>query len=245
MNLNFSILLYSISIVFIAGFIRGYSGFGASMIIVTGLSIVFKVSEIVPPLLLLEVIASLYLLRGIYKKTDWSSLTFLLGGIVFGTPIGVYSLKGIPDKEMSVIVSLIVLFLVPFLWKGFKLKEMPGKFYTVITGFVSGIINGTAAIGGPPVIIFYFSSPKGVEVSRASLIVFFLITDIFASALCGASGLITIKTFYLTGIFIAPLVAGLYFGSRSFIKTDPEIFRKRVISLISIMAVSTFVKAVL
>jgi len=233
------ILVYTILIVLVAGYVRGYSGFGASMIIVIGLSLFYPITEIVPAILLLEIIASSYLLPKVFRQVDWSSLSVLLIGVLVGTPLGVYLLSNLPDSIMRSAVSIIVIGLIPLLWRGFSLKTMPGTKLTVFTGALSGIINGSAAIGGPPVILFYFSSPKGADISRASLIAFFLVTDIMASGACAFNGLITAKTFWLTGISIIPLVIGLTLGSRSFFKTDPEIFRRRVLLLLMVMAITT------
>ncbi len=239
MPVSLPIFVYTIIVVLIAGYVRGYSGFGASMIIVVGLSLFYPITDIVPAILLLEIIASSYLLPKVFRQVDWSSLSILFVGVSIGTPLGVYLLSNLPDSIMRSAVSIIVIGLIPLLWRGFSLKRMPGTKLTVFTGALSGVINGSAAIGGPPVVLFYFSSPKGTDISRASLIAFFLVTDLIASGVCGFNGLITTKTFWLTGSFIIPLVIGLTLGSRSFFKTDPEIFRKRVLVLILFMAITT------
>lgn len=56
-----------------------------------------------------------------------------------------------------------------------------GAAYVRGYGGISGLFNGSAAIGGPPVILFFFSSPTHAHVSRASLIAFFLGSDMIAS----------------------------------------------------------------
>ncbi len=243
--LDFNILTLSyISVVLlVAGFIRGYSGFGASMVIITGLSLVLPVMVIVPVILLLEVIASSFLMPGVYKEIDWSSLTLLLVGVIIATPIGIYILAHTPDSYMRAAVSILVITMIPFLWKGFSFKKMPGKKTTFCTGAISGLINGATAIGGPPIVLFYFSSPKGINISRASLIGFFLFTDIIAFGIAGLNGLVTGKIFYMVCTFLVPLVIGLYIGSRSFIKTEPELFRKKVLLLLALMAIATLIRS--
>lgn len=243
MSIEIPYVIYAAVVIMVAGLIRGYSGFGMSITIVVGTSLVFRVSEIVPVVLLLEVIASSYLIPKIFDKVDWPSLVPLLAGIAIGTPLGVHLLVSLSDVTMRIIVALVVLALLPLLWKGFRLKRMPGKAVTIITGTVSGLMNGAAAIGGPPVVMFYFSSPKGVEISRASLIAFFLVTDIIASVFCAYNGLLTTYTLTLTGIFVIPLIIGLALGSRSFLKTEPEVFRKRVLLILMIMAVVILIRS--
>lgn len=235
--------IYALGIVFLAGFIRGYSGFGASVIIVIGLSLVFPVVEIVPVVLILEVLASGFLLPKVYQKVEWRSLSILLMGVVIGTLPGVYLLANLPDRIMRLAVSILVVILVPLLWKGVRLERTPGTLLTLTTGLFSGLFNGGAAIGGPPVVLFYFSSPTGADISRASLIAFFLVTDIIASSYCYFNGLISFATLKQTLIFIIPLVIGLFLGARFFFKSDLEVFRKRVLGLMLLLALATLVRS--
>ena len=40
--------------------------------------------------------------------------------------------------------------------------ELPGPAATAAVGGVSGVLNGAFAMGGPPAILLYFSSPAAV-----------------------------------------------------------------------------------
>ncbi len=120
---------------------------------------------------------------------------------------------------------------------------MPGKPTTVFIGFFSGLFNGGASIGGPPIVLFYLSSPSRVAASRASIIVFFLGTDLIASALCTWQGLITLKTLSFTGILIIPMIIGINIGNRMFSFAEPEEFRKKVMILLLLMAIVIIVRA--
>ncbi|MCP4757616.1 MAG: sulfite exporter TauE/SafE family protein [Proteobacteria bacterium] len=236
--------MFSVAVVLAAGFVRGFSGFGFSMIMVVCLSMVFSPVEIVPVILLLEVAASLWMLPRVWRQVDWPSLKWLYLGIAAGTPTGVYLLATIPGRPMRAAIALVVMILVVLLWRGFRLKRMPGKPATVLTGLISGAINGSASIGGPPVILFFFSSPAGITVSRASLIAFFFGTDLLASGICAAHGLVKVDTLILAAIFLVPLILGLIAGSRSFIRTDPEAFRKKVMVLLLLMSVTMLTRTV-
>ncbi|MBC2744407.1 MAG: sulfite exporter TauE/SafE family protein [Desulfosarcina sp.] len=177
-----------------AGIIRGYSGFGFSMIAVMSVTLVLPPSEVVPIILMLEVVASLWLLPRVWRQVDWKSLVWLSAGVLVGTPVGVYLLANIPPRPMRAAIAVVVMVMVVLLWTGFALKQMPGRGKTVVVGALSGVLNGSATIGGPPVILFYLSSPASIAVSRASLIAFFLGTDIVAFLLCLQQGLVTTKT---------------------------------------------------
>ena len=225
-------LAYAATAVLIAGFIRGYSGFGFSMTVVLSLSMIFRPVEVVPVVLLLEIGASSMLLPQVWRKVDWRSLGWLCIGMAVGTPLGVAMLVNVPVQPMRAAIAVIVIVLVMLLLSGFSLKKQPGTPATLATGLTSGTLNGAATIGGPPVILFFFSSQAGVDISRASVIAYFFATDILASAICVARGLILQQTLVLTGILVIPLIIGIQAGNRSFFRTDPETFKKRVMLLL-------------
>ena len=68
------IIAFSALAVFVAGIIRGYSGFGFSMIATTSLTLVLPPVEVIPVVLALEILASASLLPRVWKQIDWKSL---------------------------------------------------------------------------------------------------------------------------------------------------------------------------
>ncbi|RYF80996.1 MAG: sulfite exporter TauE/SafE family protein, partial [Comamonadaceae bacterium] len=59
------LLAYSLCVVFAAGVVRGFAGFGFSAIAVAGLSLIVSPAQVVPAIFALEILASLSQLRGI------------------------------------------------------------------------------------------------------------------------------------------------------------------------------------
>lgn len=238
-------LVFSGCVILFAGIIRGYSGFGFSMIAVVSLSLVIPPAEIVPVILVLEVLASLWLLPGVWRQIHWRSLSWLSIGVLIGTPAGVYLLTNISPNFMRAAIAVVVMVLVILLWCGFSLKTVPGRGKTVITGLVSGVLNGSATIGGPPVILFYLSTSTVAAVSRASLIAFFLGTDILAFVICLTQGLVTPKTGMMCVSSLIPLLLGLRVGNHFFSLSKADAFRKKVLILLMALAVIALVRAIL
>jgi uncharacterized membrane protein YfcA len=214
------------------------------MIVMISLSLVLPPAEIVPMILLWEVSASVWLLPRVWRQVEWISIFWLLMGVFFGTPIGVFLLTRIPAKPMQAGISAAVIFLVILLWRGLRIANKGGWMTAGLVGMASGILNGGATIGGPPVVLYYYSSKTDLSRVRASLIAFFLATDLFAAIICTTQGLLTSKSIALTGILLIPLVIGLTLGSKSFFKTDQEIFRRRVMVLLVILSIASLIQAI-
>jgi uncharacterized membrane protein YfcA len=111
-------------------------------------------------------------------------------------------------------------------------------------GVVCGVFNGAAAIGGPPAILLYLSSPAAVAVSRASIIAYFFGINLVTLGVAGYRGLLTPDTFSLAALCLVPLVAGLALGSRIFQRIDPASFRRNVLLLLAALAIAGLLRSV-
>jgi len=231
--------------VFIAGIIRGYSGFGFAMVAVTSMSLVLPPAQVVPIVLILEVFASIRLIPQVWRKIDWYSLRWLLTGSLFAIPAGVYFLATIPAEPMRIFISALVLIAAILLLTGWAWRRMPGRPLILTTGLACGLLNGAAAIGGPPVILFYLSSPAGVAVSRASIIAYFLGIDVISLVVASIQGLTTLETLRLTIMALLPLLGGIHLGSRLFKNINESAFRQHVLILLIILALIGLLKGLL
>ena len=69
-------------LVFLAAIVRGYSGFGFSLLAITSLSLIFPPAQVIPAIFMLEIAASLHMLPAIWRDVHWRSLSILLMGTV-------------------------------------------------------------------------------------------------------------------------------------------------------------------
>lgn len=236
MGPNWIATIVALVAVLTAAVIRGYSGFGFAMVAVTGMSLVIPPALVVPVVLLLEVVASIQLLPQVWRDISWASLRCLFVGSVAAIPLGVFLLASLPETPMRVGISILVLATAILLARGFALKRMPGCKFTLWVGVLCGVFNGAAAIGGPPAILFYLSSPAGIAVSRASIIVYFLGIDLLTLAMAAYRQLVTVQALYLAAACLVPLFAGIALGSRIFQRIDQALFRRNVLYLLMALA---------
>ena len=132
--MNWGLAIYATVCVFTAAIVRGYSGFGFSLLAITSLSLMFPPTEIIPPIFMMEIAASLSLLPGIWKDIHWRSLGLLGAGCLVGTPIGVWFLASAPAAPMKIALASAVLVSVGFLWFGYTRRTMPSAAQTIATG---------------------------------------------------------------------------------------------------------------
>jgi uncharacterized membrane protein YfcA len=235
---------FSVLIIFLAAIVRGFSGFGFSLLSITGLSLLYAPAEIVPAIFLLELAASINLLPSIWKDIHWRSLAPLTIGCLLATPIGVWFLANIAPAPMQLALALFVLVATGLLWWGFALKSMPGLAGSTAAGAASGLANGAFGIGGPPVILFYFASPAGAAAGRASMIAYFLATDTIGLINQYFQGLLNWGVVERAAVYVPALMLGVWLGARGFKSVDQGKFRQAVLLLLAIMALVIGARAI-
>lgn len=238
-------LAIAVGFVFLAAIVRGYSGFGFSLLAITSLSLLFAPAQVIPAIFMLEIAASIHMLPGLWRDIHWGSVLPLIVGTAIGTPFGVYALAHVPVPPMQVALACFVLVATVLLWRGFALKTMPNRPATLGIGAAAGVANGAFGIGGPPVILFYFASPAGNAVGRASLVAYFMTTDLVGLGFLSREGLVTWAATLKALVFLPALLAGVWLGGRSFKTADPATFRKYVLAILAVLAVLTAAKGLL
>jgi uncharacterized protein len=236
-------LSYLAAVVGAGSFIRGFTGFGSSMIYVVGLTFALPASEAVPVILLLEIAATVRLLPAVWSQVEWRSVGLLTLGGVVATPVGLAVLTHLPRAPMQAAIAVVVLGVCVLLRAGFRLKRQPKTAGTLLVGLTCGILTGATSTGGPPAVIYYFSGPLAVAIGRASLIALLGALDLLASGMAAYSGLIVGETLLRTALAIPPMVLGTWAGERVFRRADPEGFRRWVIVVLAALSVISFGRA--
>ncbi|MFQ9492302.1 MAG: sulfite exporter TauE/SafE family protein [Bilophila wadsworthia] len=224
---------YVFTAVFLAGIVRGATGFGFSMIMIVLLTLFFPPAQVAPVILFWEVLASIGHLPFVYKQVHWKSLRWLALGVALGTPFGVYCLVSIPVDAMRLIINAVVLILTSMLYCGLRPKNAPTPPQTTGVGLLAGVINGASANGGPPIILFFLSARSGQPLPRW-LIAFFLFTDVWACSLQRGSPALTPSSLPSSSWF---LCSAAWFSNRWFSTVDEARFRKVVLALLMIISV--------
>jgi uncharacterized membrane protein YfcA len=237
-------LAFCVIAVFAGAYLKGYTGFGASMFWVTSLSLVLPPLQVVPMVLMFEVATSIFLLPRIWRQVRWRSIAALLLGTWAATPLGIYALASLPATPIRIALAVVVVVAAVLILRGFALKKEPGNPAAVGVGLMAGVLNGSMGIVGPPVILFYFSSPIGVAAGRASIITYFIGTDTVGTAMFAGQGLIGEAVYWRTALFLPLLLLGVAIGDRGFLQTDPETFKKIALFVLIVLSVLLFARAV-
>ena len=219
---------YVIFIVFIASIIRGFNGFGFSATCVSGLSFILPAIEIVPIILALEVIISIFMAPYVWNKIDWRFVFKILLGISVGSLAGLYLLKRLNPQTTHLSICFLIIFFSILLMRGYSNQKINNNYGKFFTGMISGVLNGLTTLGGMPVALFLLVTSIQPAVIRGSLAALFFLTDIYAFTLSFFAGIVDMTTIYRVIPLIIILPIGVYIGDKFFIKSKEAIYRKNV-----------------
>ena len=132
--------------------------------------------------------------QGRMRSLGWLSL-----GAGIATPLGVLLLASFSAGAIRVFIAIVVLVGSFLIWRGANWVGQPGTLTTITVGLAFGVLNGSTALGGPPVVLFYLATPIGAAVGRASIIVFFLATDAMAAGSQAFAGVLSLEVLAAAG----------------------------------------------
>ena len=243
-QLSLAEIYFIVLVVFIASIIRGFNGFGFSATCISGFSFVLPAIEIVPIILILEVLISIFMAPYVWNKIDWNFVFKLLIGITLGSPIGIFLLKYLNAEITHLLVCLIVIFFSFLLMRGYSNKKINNNYAKIFTGIFSGALNGLTTLGGMPVALFLLMTSIQPAIIRGSLAALFFLTDIYAFILSLLIGIVDITTIYRTIPLIIILPIGVFIGDNFFIKSKEETYRKVVFYFLIFISVFGIFKAI-
>jgi len=230
-------IYFLVFVVFIASIIRGFNGFGFSATCISGFSFILPALEIVPIILALEVVISIFMVPYIWSKIDWNFVFKLLLGISIGSPIGLYLLKYLSSDVTHLSVCILVIFFSFLLMKGYENKKIDNSYAKMFTGIISGTLNGLTTLGGMPVALFLLITSIQPAVIRGSLAALFFLTDIYAFLLSFFLGIVDMTTIYRVVPLIIILPLGVFIGDKFFVKSKEATYRKVVFYFLIIISI--------
>ncbi len=245
-------LAFSLCVVFAAGMVRGFAGFGFSAITVAGMSLVVSPALVVPALFMLEILASLSQLRSVARDIDMPWFKWLALGNLLCIPLGLALLAWLPETQLRLLIGALLMMAAILLRSGRHAVLVPTPRVQFAAGLASGFINGVAAIGGIALAVLLSTTRMAPAALRATLIALLLFSDVVAlagAALIPSSASVSGHLFGADtlkwALWLAPaMLAGIWVGQRSFSGVSPEQFRRHVLNLLIVLAALSLLRSV-
>ncbi len=231
--------LLTLAMLFFAGLLRGFTGFGFAIAAMPLLSLLHPPAEVVPVVLLLQLLISLQGLSAAWAVADRPSLARLALGAALATPLGLWALSVLPAAPVRLVIAGLVGLTVAVLGGGFRLRRTPRGPAVLGFGLLAGLCNGLAAMPGPPVIAMYLASPLRAEAARGAMIVLFMLTALAGLLPLALLGRIDGQVLLL-GLAGLPVVwAGSALGARLYAGSPEARYRRVALWMLAATGLAT------
>ena len=239
---NFEDILIVVTVLTVAAFVQGYSGFGFGIVSMTTFSFlafdIERVSVIVT-ITLVAVMIILFFLTRIQYKIAWRKIVFPLCGIVIGSPLGYWFTVVYKNQPIfSLILGIVFLsFSINGFFSPHIERNIPAVF-AVLFGGAAGFISGAFSTGGPPVIFYLYSQKKDPREMKSTLQAIFLVMVIYRLIIIGIGSIgysreVLVIPLYALPIALCTLFIGHILSKRSSI----EIFKKIIYALVGLVSI--------
>ena len=199
--------------------------------------------EIVPIILLLEIVASFFMIPSIWNKINWRFVLFLMFGVIVGTPLGVNLLAKLDPSFMHLIISLTVLIFALLLLKGYQNKKLDHNFSKFFIGGLAGTVNGFGTLAGLPIALYLLIIAAEPAVIRASLAALFFFTDAYALFLGFFNDIVNFKVFYRSVPLFLVVPIGVLIGTKFFKSSSKKDYKRYILYFLIVVSIFGFFRA--
>ena len=236
-------LLLIVVAVALAGFLRGFIGFGAALVSIPVISLVFGPQLAIPIVTIMGIPSVLQLLPDAVRHSELPIVMPISLAVFLGTPIGTLVLVSVDPDIMKIAISLLVIMMVGFLALGWQLNQKVRPSILLMSGFAGGLIQGAAGIGGPPVVAIALSRSGSPDRQRGNVLA--VMTAIALSSVVPLYyyELITTRAVAI-GLLLFPIYSiSTWIGGRYFDAGGRHRFRGAALLILAVIGVSTLFAA--
>ncbi|MGX9350128.1 sulfite exporter TauE/SafE family protein [Shimia sp. W99] len=229
---------WAILAAFVAGIVRGFSGFGTALIYLPVAAQVMPPIWAVITLTVMDVFGPLPAARGAWRACHRRDLGRLLLATMVAVPFGVLVLRVTDPAIYRYAISLIALAMLGLLISGFRYRGTVSPRGVYGIGGGAGFLGGVAGLPGPVVILFYMASPHGPAVIRANTLLYLWGFDVLLLATLGLQGVLEVGAIWLGIVLIPPSIAGIALGTAIFNPERERLYRRVAYLVIAVSAIS-------
>lgn len=232
--------------ILLASLVQGITGFGFALIAVPLLSLFIpELINITPIIVIYSFLTNIII---VYKTRQYIDLKKIIPLIVFGiiaTPLGTYILLYVNVNTLKIIVGTVITITALAMQKNYKIKIKNQNVSYGVVGLLSGFLNGSAGLSGPPVVLFLTNQNTDKDVFRANLTFYGIATNIFAIILFISKGIINTSVLNFSAIYLPALIIGVLSGIKISSKINETLFKTLTIYLILFLGLYTVASTIL
>lgn len=217
---------------FLAGTVRGFSGFGTALIFLPVAGMFLPPVWAILALIAMDILGPVPNLPRSWRDCDRGDLFLLCVGALVVAPFGLALLLAAEPQAFRLTVSGLTFVMVICLAIGLRFRGRLGTVGLFGLGAAGGFTGGFAGLPGPPVILGYMSGPYPAGAVRANMMLYLFFFDALLAVVVAVQGAFSAAPLLLGLILAVPNLLGNMAGAAVFKPGAERIYR--VVALVII-----------
>ncbi len=240
--LNLDILLLILAILFLATFIKSVLGFGESLLAIPLLTMVVGI-QLAATLVSLIVagVTVLMILRN-WRTIDIRATWQLTLSAIIGVPIGVWILKVIPERPITLVLGIILMLVGLYYLFRPQFQAIQGTPITIIFGLMSGILGGAYNMAGAPIIVYGAMQRWQSEDFRGTLQSYFIVVSLVILLNYAISGLLTSQVIQIAIISLPIMLLSFALGTYLAEHLPRQVFEKMLYVMLILLGLNLIIQ---
>ncbi len=223
-------------VVLAAFYVRATIGFGSGLISVALLSLMFPVKEVVPVVLLLDLVGSVLLGAYDFHEMQWRELSWLIPGSMIGLGLGAIALAHTDAQSLMRFLGVFILTYIVYAVTA-RPERMPqiSRVWALPLGTLGGIIGSLYGGGGPPLVAYLQMRHLNKRAFRATFQAIALSDNVVRAGLYVALGLLNLPLTIACATLAAAAALGLYLGNHLHMRISHNTFMRATLILLTVV----------
>lgn len=232
-------IMISLLVILFAAAVQGATGFGFSLVAVPLLSFVMPLHAIVPLLILFSLILNSIVFVNLKGHIDKKKITLLVLMGTVGIPVGIYILRFVNEDYIKFVVGILIMVSALAMYFNYKAHFKNVYLTYGLAGLLSGVLNGSSSLSGPPVILMLNNEGVSKRDFRKTLATYFMLLNIISVPILLLQGIITQEVFQSSLMRLPSMLIGVYLGLKLGNMVPERTFRKVTLVMIFVMGLAT------
>ena len=221
---------------FVAGLVRGFSGFALSAVAMVGGALILSPTELLPVFLILEISASLLMFKNGFQNANRRVAFGLVIGSFVGLPVGLALTLSVPADVSRLIALGVIVALAAMQLGRLKLGVLASRPGLYLSGVMAGIASGLAGVGGMVVALYVLAQNSPAAQMRASLVLYLAVSSCLSFMTHYVVGTMTDLAMLRGLVFAVPTLLGVMLGKLLFIPAWERYYKPFCLILLIVLA---------